>query len=127
MDFNNRKPIYRQIVDYCFTLILSGEWKPELRVPSVRELAATLAVNSHTVLKAYEFLQDEQIIFPKRGMGFFLAADAAERVNEARRADFYDTTLMELFKEMELLDISIDDIVARYMASHDDDSIKVKI
>ena len=117
MDFNNRKPIYRQIVDYCFTLILSGEWKPELRVPSVRELAATLAVNSHTVLKAYEFLQDEQIIFPKRGMGFFLAPDAAVRVNDARRTDFYDTTLQELFKEMELLDISIDDIVARYMAT----------
>lgn len=114
MDFNNRKPIYRQIVDYCFTLILSGEWLPALRVPSVRELAATLAVNSHTVLKAYEYLQDEHIIFPKRGMGFFLATDAAERVNDARRSEFYDTSLKELFREMELLDISIEDLISHY-------------
>ena len=114
MDFNNRKPIYRQIVDYCFTLILSGEWLPALRVPSVRELAATLAVNSHTVLKAYEYLQDEHIIFPKRGMGFFLAPDAAERVNDARRSEFYDTSLKELFREMELLDISIEDLISHY-------------
>ncbi len=114
MDFNNRKPIYRQIVDYCFTLILSGEWKPALRVPSVRELAATLAVNSHTVLKAYEYLQDEHIIFPKRGMGFYLATDAAERVNDARSAEFYDTSLKELFREMDLLDISISDLLLHY-------------
>ncbi|MCM1520926.1 MAG: GntR family transcriptional regulator [Lachnoclostridium sp.] len=114
MDFNNNKPIYRQIVDYSFTLIISGKWLPGERVPSVRELAAELAVNSHTVLKAYEYLQTEGIIYPRRGMGFYLADDAASRVNDARRRDFFDNTLTTLFREMELLGISIDDIVARY-------------
>lgn len=114
MDFNNNKPIYRQIVDYSFTLIISGKWLPGERVPSVRELAAELAVNSHTVLKAYEYLQAEGIIYPRRGMGFYLADDAANRVNEARRRDFFDNTLATVFREMELLGITIDDIVARY-------------
>lgn len=111
MDFNNNKPIYRQIVDYSFTLIISGVWRPGERVPSVRELAAELAVNTHTVLKAYEYLQAEEIIYPRRGMGFFLAEDAAEHVNLARRKDFFDSTLKELFREMDLLGISIDDVV----------------
>ena len=67
MDFKTNKPIYQQIVDFCFSKVLTKEWKPEERVVSVRELAALLAVNPHTVLKAYEFLQSEEIIYPKRG------------------------------------------------------------
>ena len=114
MDFNNNKPIYRQIVDYSFTLIISGAWLPGERVPSVRELAAELAVNSHTVLKAYEYLQAEQIIYPRRGMGFFLADDAAQRVNDARRKEFFETTLDDVFSEMKLLGITIDQVVERY-------------
>ncbi len=114
MDFNSNKPIYRQIVDFSFSRIISRDWVAGQRVPSVRELATALAVNSHTVLKAYEYLQDEQIIYPRRGLGFFLADDAAERVNNARRKEFFDTTLVELFNEMKLLDISIEDIVEQY-------------
>lgn len=114
MNFKTDKPIYRQIIEYAFTCIISGEWIPEQKVPSVRELAVKLAVNSHTVLKAYEFLQSENIIYPRRGMGFYLAADAKENVNAARRHEFYNTTLTELFSEMEMLGISISDLVERY-------------
>ena len=114
MDFNSNKPIYRQIVDYSFARIIARDWEPGQRVPSVRELATALAVNSHTVLKAYEYLQDEEIIFPRRGLGFFLADDAPQRVNAARKREFFDSTLTELFKEMALLDISIDEVIDRY-------------
>ncbi len=119
MDFNNNKPIYRQIVDYSFTLIISGAWLPGERVTSVRELAAELAVNSHTVLKAYEYLQAEEIIYPRRGMGFFLADDAAERVNMGRRKEFFESTLDEVFREMKLLGITIDEVVEHYRANGD--------
>lgn len=114
MNFKTDRPIYRQIIDYAFARIMSGEWLPEQKVPSVRELAVQMAVNSHTVLKAYEYLQNENIIYPRRGMGFFLAEDAKENVNAARRHEFYTTTLNELFEEMDMLGISIDDIVAQY-------------
>lgn len=114
MDFTANKPIYRQIIDYGFGQILTGVWVPGERVPSVRELSVTLSVNSHTVLKAYEYLQAEEIIVPKRGMGFYLTADAVEMVNKARREEFFDSTLKELFKEMKLLDISIEEVVERW-------------
>lgn len=114
MDFTSDKPIYRQIIDFSFGQILTGVWTAGERVPSVRELSVQLSVNSHTVLKAYEYLQAEGIIVPRRGMGFYLTADAMDHVNQARRREFFDMTLDRLFKEMDLLGISIDDVVARY-------------
>lgn len=114
MEFSSNKPIYRQIIDFSFGKILTGDWIAGERIPSVRELSVELSVNSHTVLKAYEYLQNNGIIVSKRGMGFYLSADALQHVNDARRKEFFDTTLIDLFKEMRLLDISIDEIVNRY-------------
>ncbi len=110
VDFSDNKPIYRQIVDFSVGRILTGEWVPGNRIPSVRELAVELAVNTHTVLKAFEFLQTESIIQPKRGMGFYLAEDALEKVNSLRRRDFFETTLPALKAEMELLGISPEEV-----------------
>lgn len=119
MDFKTDRPIYQQIVDYCYTCILSGVWSPEEKIPSVRELAMALSVNTHTVLKALETLQTTEIITPRRGLGFFLAPDAPGRVMQARRREFFDTTLAELFREMEMLGVSIDDVVAYYKQRFD--------
>lgn len=114
MDFTTNKPIYKQIIDFSFGQIISGVWQPGERVPSVRELSVQLSVNSHTVLKAYEYLQAENIITPKRGMGFYLSPDAVSHVNSARRQEFFDTSLRDIFKEMKLLNISIDEVVELY-------------
>lgn len=114
MDFTPNKPIYRQIIDYSFGQILTGAWAAGERIPSVRELSVFLSVNSHTVLKAYEYLQNEGIIVPKRGMGFYLTSDALDHVNQARRQEFFDTTLRDLFNEMKLLDISIDEVIQQF-------------
>ena len=114
MDFKDNKPIYRQIIDYCFACIMSGAWSPDCRIPSVRELAVGMAVNTHTVLKAFEYLQDHGIIYPRRGMGVFLAADAKENVNLTRREEFFSDTLTDLFREMKMLGIGIDEITERW-------------
>ena len=95
MDFKTNKPIYQQIVDFCFSKILTREWTAGERIVSVRELSTQLAVNSRTVLKAYEYLQAEDIIYPERGMGF-------------------ENQLADLFSIMDLLGISIDEITERY-------------
>ena len=110
IQFREDRPIYRQIVDYSLGCILTGNWSPGMRVPSVREMAVQLAVNTHTVLKAYEFLQDHGLIESRRGMGFYLADDAMERVNELRREEFFSNMIPTLAKEMELLKISIPDL-----------------
>ncbi len=114
MDFKDNKPIYRQIIDYSFNCILSGMWEPDQRIPSVRELAVGMSVNTHTVLKAFEYMQAHDIIYPRRGMGFFLASDAKERVNGTRREEFYNETLTSLFAEMKMLDIDMTDIMEQW-------------
>ncbi len=114
MEFKPDKPIYRQIIDYAFGCILSGGWRPGEKVPSVRELAVELAVNSHTVLKAYDHLQDNGIIVPKRGMGFYLSADARDRVNDEQRRDFFQSTLTDVFTQMDQLGITIEELIRLY-------------
>lgn len=90
MDFKTNKPIYQQIVDFCFSKILTREWQAEERVVSVRELSTQLAVNSRTVLKAYEYLQAEGIIYPERGMGFYLSKDAVKKVMRIQKKEFFE-------------------------------------
>ncbi len=118
MEFKTDRPIYRQIIDYAFGCILGGGWTPGAKVPSVRELAVELAVNSHTILKAYDHLQDNGIIVPRRGMGFFLAEDARERVDVERRREFFDSELHEVFARIDMLGIGIDEIVEAYKTRH---------
>ncbi len=118
MDFKPDKPIYRQIIDYAFAAILSERWLQGERVPSVRELGADLAVNTHTVLKAYEYLQERGIIAVRRGMGYYLEADAKDKVNADRREHFFETSLADMFAQMDLLGITIDDIIEHYRNAH---------
>lgn len=112
MEFNDNKPIYRQIVDYAFNCIIENQWPPGEKIPSVRELASEMGVNTRTVLKAMEDLQDLEVIEPKRGMGFMLRDDAAHRVTAVRRREFFEVTLPSLLKEMERLGISNDELIA---------------
>ncbi len=118
MEFKNDKPIYRQITDYAFGCILSGSWAPGCRVPSVRELAVEMGVNTHTVLKAYEELEARGIIAPRRGMGFFLADDARGRVDAERREEFFSDVLDNVFDTMDQLGITIDQLVEHYRQMH---------
>jgi GntR family transcriptional regulator len=111
MEFSDNKPIYRQIVDYAFNCIIDGTWAPGARIPSVRELAADLGVNTRTVLKAMEDLQDMAVIESRRGMGFILLGDAVTKVTDARRREFFNVSLPALLEEMERLGITKEELI----------------
>lgn len=117
MDFKSNKPIYLQIVDFCFQKILIKEWEEEERIPSVRELGATLQVNPNTVMRAFEYMQSEDVIYSKRGMGYFVAENARKKISILQKEEFFKDILPETFKAMDLLEISIDEIVERYNKS----------
>ncbi|HMM03116.1 MAG: GntR family transcriptional regulator [Prevotella sp.] len=117
MDFKSNKPIYLQIVDFCFQKMLTNEWAEEERVPSVRELGTMLQVNPNTAMRAFEYMQTENIIYSKRGMGYYVAENARKLILNLQKKDFFEEMLPETFKTMELLDISIDEVVDRYNKS----------
>ena len=52
----------------------------EERIPSVREYAATVEVNANTVVRTYDYLQGQEIIYNKRGIGYFVSAGAKDRI-----------------------------------------------
>lgn len=74
MKFKESKSIYLQIADRICDEILQGQYTEEERILSVREYAATVEVNANTVVRTYDYLQGQEIIYNKRGIGYFVSA-----------------------------------------------------
>ena len=103
MDFHGEKPIYLQIADVFCENILSGELKADDRIPSVREYGAQIGVNPNTVMRVYEKLTADEIIYNKRGIGYFVSPDAREKILEVQRTDFLEKEVPAIKRKMELL------------------------
>lgn len=105
MEFSGNKPIYLQIAEVICDRILSGELQPEARIPSVREYGAEIGVNPNTVMRTYEKLTADGIIFNKRGIGYFVAPDATGVIRDVQRQQFLEEELPAILRKMRLLDI----------------------
>lgn len=68
MNFKESRAIYLQIADRICDDILLGQYEEEWRIPSVREYASIVEVNANTVMRSYEYLQSQEVIYNKRGM-----------------------------------------------------------
>lgn len=106
MNFNHDKPIYLQIVEYVYERILQEEWPEEEKILSVRDLGAELAVNPNTVMRSYEKLQQDEIIYNKRGIGFFVVPNAIAKIKSLRKAAFITNELQQTLHIAKLLGIT---------------------
>ena len=102
MDFNQHKPIYLQIVEQIEDKILLGGWLADERIDSVREMATSLGVNPNTVMRSYEFLEREEIIYNKRGVGFFITPDAKDKIKFSRKKNFLLRTFSSIIRRATL-------------------------
>ena len=84
------------------------------RIPSVREYASTLQVNANTVLRSYDYLDKAGVIFNRRGIGFFIAEDACERILAMRREAFFSGEMQEFFHSIHLLGIEPEKLMELY-------------
>ncbi|WP_353721330.1 GntR family transcriptional regulator [Dyadobacter sp. 676] len=114
MDFKDKQAIYLQIADYICEQILLAKWPPGERIPSVRDLAALMEVNPNTVMRTYDFLQSQEIIFNKRGIGYSADDKAVEKILAYKRERFLAIELPDLFKSLYLLNIGMDEVSERY-------------
>ena len=112
--FNPQVVIYAQIEQRIKEKILSGEYPAGAQIPSVRQLAAELETNANTIFRAYENLQSEGLIYPRKGLGLFVS-DTAEMLlrNEAYR-ELTEERLPELFAQLKVLNMDISEVVRRY-------------
>ncbi len=110
MNFNKEKAIFIQIADFLVEDILEGKWEIESRIPSVRDMAVSVEVNPNTVLRAYTYLQDLQVIFNRRGKGYFVSQAAIEKILDLKREEFIQNDLPKLKRTMTLLSIDFDEL-----------------
>ena len=72
IDYNDKRPIYEQIIDRFQTLIINGALEPNMQIPSVRSLAIELSINANTIQRAYSELEREGFIYSVKGRGNFV-------------------------------------------------------
>lgn len=114
MDFKNNKTIFLQIAERVCDEILLEKYKPDERIPSVREYASIVEVNFNTVMRSFEYLQQAEIIFNKRGIGYFVSPDAKKRILAMRKTEFLENEIYDYFRQIYLLDIPMEEIVGKY-------------
>jgi len=86
--WNDNAPIYRQLKERIMAMMLDGAIAPGDGLPSVRQIAAEYQLNPLTVSRTYQELSEEGLIEKRRGIGMFMAQDAAERLFASERTRF---------------------------------------
>jgi GntR family transcriptional regulator len=77
-------PIYIQVREQIRLLIHRGILKPGDPIPTVRDMAVSLGINSNTVTRIYHDLEHEELLDLRRGLGTFVARGAATRATEIK-------------------------------------------
>jgi len=76
-------PVYRQIMEQVRRMIVAGRLTPGEKLPSIRDLAATLQINPLTVGKAYTELERGGIVEMRRGLGMYVRRPGAHAATDA--------------------------------------------
>ena len=90
LNYRDSRPIYEQVKDGLRKLVISGAIAPDEKLPSVRSLASSLAINPNTIQRAYEALEREGYVYTVTGRGTFAAvqSDVGAERREKLLADF---------------------------------------
>lgn len=75
IDYNDKRPIYEQIIERFQTLIINGVMEADEKLPSVRTLAVELSINPNTIQRAYTELEKDGFIYTVKGRGNFMKKD----------------------------------------------------
>lgn len=98
LNYRDSKPIYEQIKDGFRKLVISGSLLADEKLPSVRELASSLAINPNTIQKAYRDLESEGYLYTIAGRGTFVAKQ--KEILDTRQEELllqFDEVVEELF------------------------------
>jgi GntR family transcriptional regulator len=108
IDPRGGKPLFEQIKDTLREQMLSGIWNPHDKLPSVRELAQSAAINPNTIQKAYRDLEAEGFIYAVAGRGCY-AAETPPAAVERRRRELIEK-LHPLIRELRISGIPLDEM-----------------
>lgn len=110
LNYRDGRPIYEQVRDGLRQLLVVGAIQPGDKLPSVRSLAAQLAINPNTIQRAYEVLEQEGYVYSVPGKGSFAAR--REEIDTTRRQELL-AQLDELARELKYLGVTPEEIARR--------------
>ncbi|MDR2597784.1 MAG: GntR family transcriptional regulator [Treponema sp.] len=99
--FDDRMPIYRQIILQFSRAFVRGNIQPGERIPSIRELSTLLKVNTNTIQRVYQEMERDEMINSKRGTGYFFTED--RKMIEKMRRNLAQESLNRFVEEMRAL------------------------
>jgi DNA-binding transcriptional regulator YhcF (GntR family) len=111
MEFEGNDAIYLQIAERLCDKILAKEWSSGDRLPSVRDLSIKIEVNPNTVIRSFKHLEQQKIIYKKRGIGFFVSEGAVTKIIKKRKQDFKARQAPAFFASMRQLGLEIADLI----------------
>ena len=112
--FDDRMPIYRQIVLQFSRAFVRGEIEPGERVPSIREMSGLLSVNTNTMQRVYQEMERDGLINSKRGTGYFMTEDL--NMTEQTRRELAAQSLRRFLEEMRALGCRDSEILSELTA-----------
>ena len=97
LDYRDARPIYEQVKDGLRRLMVTGVIQEGEKLPSVRTMASTLAINPNTIQRAYEALESEGYVYSVPGKGSFAAPNTGvDRGRKDELIQVFDRTAAEL-------------------------------
>jgi GntR family transcriptional regulator len=115
---DSMKPIYVQIAEWLETEILNGIIERDQKVYSQYQLAEMFNINPATAAKGINLLADEQILYKKRGLGMFVAAEAGDIILKKRKNTKLSGMVADLAKEAVQLKVDEEELVALIREMH---------
>ena len=112
LNYRDTRPFYQQIKDNIRQLVVSGALKKDEKLPSVREMAASLAINPNTIQRAYRELENEGYIYTLSGKGTFVAeVDHSNQLRQQELLPQFDKIVSELL----YLSMPVNDLTNRIL------------
>ena len=113
LNYRDTRPFYQQIKDNIRQLVVSGAINENEKLPSVRELASSLAINPNTIQRAYRELENEGYIYTLPGKGTFVSEINETNLNRQRELlGKFD----EIVSELLFLSAPVTELTSRIMA-----------
>lgn len=113
LNYRDTRPFYQQIKDNVRQLVVSGSLKKDEKLPSVRDMAASLAINPNTIQRAYRELESEGYIYTLSGKGTFVAeVDHSNQFRQQELLPQFDKIVSELL----YLSMPVNDLTNRILS-----------
>jgi len=105
------RPMYLQIIEQIKNKIAVGDWPSGYKLPSIREFAVSLKVSVITIKRAYQELENQQVIIIQHGVGSYVTG--SESIGLKMKQEELDNYLLKVLKTAALLGMSVKEVSTR--------------